>query len=395
MSDIDLWVLAGQSNMEGLGWEDDPSLDSAVDPRTAVFTMAGDWSDATEPLHPLWESYTPVHAALLREGGLPENDRRLTDAELAARTRARRIGAGLGPAFGTQLADLSGASIGLVPAAHGGTTLEQWSREFAGAAADSIDTLYGSMMNRIARASERPGTRLAGILWYQGESDATAVRARDYRERMAAWIADVRRDLQRPDLPVVLVQLSRFAAPLGGGEMDAQSWDRIREAQRSLPHQVDATAVVAALDLGLTDAIHIGTEGLRRLGRRIARVVHNGLVAPDAVRAELIAPAANGLQRVRLHCSGVSGAWTPGSPLPGFFFCDDAGVPIGRLHVVDAAPAAGMPGAIDLVTSTTFEREIAALSLGYGHGLDPVCRAVDTDDLALPAFRALPIEVNR
>lgn len=394
MSEIDLWVLAGQSNMEGLGWQDDPELDNAVDPRTSVFTMAGEWADATEPLHPLWESYTPVHATLMR-AGTPAEDRALSDAELGSRTRARRVGAGLGPAFASHLADLSGASVGLVPAAHGGTTLEQWGRGFMGEPADSIGTLYGSLLDRLARALKRPGTRLAGILWYQGESDATAAKSYDYGNHLAAWITDLRRDLGRPDLPVILVQLSRFAAPVGGGEMDERSWDRIREAQRLLPQQVPRTATVSAVDLGLTDGIHVGTAGLRRLGRRLAEVAHAGLKSPDPYLVELIEPSAHGLQRLRLSCSDVTRAWTPGTAIPGFELCDADGLPLVRLRVVDAAPSARHPGDIEILTSTTSAHELVGVTLGYGRGLDPVCRAVDERDLPLPTFRGLPIRMER
>lgn len=390
----EIWILAGQSNMEGLGWEDDPQLNNAVDPRTAVLTMSGEWGDATEPLHPLWESYTPVHARLMRPG-IPVEDQALTDVELAHKSRGRRLGAGLGPAFASRLADLSGAPLGLVPAAHGGTTLEQWKRGFEGEAADSTATLYGSLLDRVRLALQKPGARLAGMLWYQGESDATAMRSHDYGDRLAVFIADVRRDLGDESLPVLLVQLGRFTAPIAGGEIDERSWDRIREAQRLLPGSVSHTATVSAVDLGLTDAIHVGTAGLRRLGRRLAEVAHGDLRAPQPERVELIEPTAHGLQRVRLWCSGVSGAWAPASAMSGFVLCDVDGVPIDRLRVVDAAPAVGHPGAIDIVTSTTSTIELAGISLGYGQGFDPVCRAVDERDLPLPTFRAIAVEAAR
>ena len=67
--DIDAWILAGQSNMEGIG-----ELAEALVPSERVwsFTSAGRWEIAAEPLHRFWESFTPIHQLLVRPG-LPEN----------------------------------------------------------------------------------------------------------------------------------------------------------------------------------------------------------------------------------------------------------------------------------------------------------------------------------
>lgn len=112
---LDVWVLAGQSNGEGCAL-----LAGALppDPRVLAFTSAGAWTGAEEPLHRHWESFTPVHQALLRPG-LPVEKRDWTDAALAEEaSQTRKQGAGLGLAFGRAMADATGRPVGLIPAAH-------------------------------------------------------------------------------------------------------------------------------------------------------------------------------------------------------------------------------------------------------------------------------------
>ena len=88
----DVWVLAGQSNMQGCGW-----LAGALpaDPRVWSFSSAGQWQIAEEPLHRLWESFTLVHQDFMR-AGLPEADKQVSDAEWARRENETRTwGSGL------------------------------------------------------------------------------------------------------------------------------------------------------------------------------------------------------------------------------------------------------------------------------------------------------------
>lgn len=106
-----VWVLAGQSNMEGVGL-----LSGAMpaDEHVWSFTNAGQWAVASDPLHCFWESSTPVHRNLLRPGLTPEQQQ-LSDEELAAQSRATRVcGAGLGIAFGVRLSEWGGEPIGLI-----------------------------------------------------------------------------------------------------------------------------------------------------------------------------------------------------------------------------------------------------------------------------------------
>src|SRR5262249_50325105 len=88
----------------------------------------------------------------------------------------------------------------------------------------------------------------------------------------ADFIAAVRKDFDQPDLPFYLVQLSRFIR-----EGDPQYWNAVQDAQRRIPERVPNTAVAAGIDLELDDGIHVGTHGLKRLGRRLAHIAQHEL----------------------------------------------------------------------------------------------------------------------
>ena len=46
----------------------------------------------------------------------------------------------------------------------------------------------------------------------------------------------------------------------------------MQDAQRRLPERVPNTAVVSVIDLELDDLIHVGTQGLKRAGQRLAQI---------------------------------------------------------------------------------------------------------------------------
>ena len=126
-------------------------------------------------------------------------------------------------------------------------------------------SLYGSMLSQIQRA----GGRVKGLLWYQGEAESSEANSKIYGKVFPAFIAAVRNDLHRPDLPFYLVQLGRFAVL---NEAACKYWNAVQEVQRRIPEQIPHTAVVPAVDLELDDGIHIGTQGQKRLGHRLALV---------------------------------------------------------------------------------------------------------------------------
>ena len=72
------------------------------------------------------------------------------------------------------MVEKTGVPIGLIPAAHGGTSMQQWNpalRDLGG------ESLYGATVERF-RAIWRQSRRC--ILWYQGESDANPTDAAQY-----------------------------------------------------------------------------------------------------------------------------------------------------------------------------------------------------------------------
>ncbi len=249
----DVWILAGQSNMQGIGYMSDATKPH---PKVRAFYMDRHWGLAEDPLHFLMSSPDKAHVPY----PLPA-----ASIEYARKVQLR--GAGLGIEFGRAMVEKSGGvPQGLICTAHGGTSMYGWRptpEDMAG------DTYYGSMLKSL-RAT---GQQLSGVLWYQGESDSGPDASKVYAEKMREFITAVRRDTGIPGLPFLLVQLARnFPMNNQNVAKSDPGWRLVRQVQLKLRDEFENLETVPALDLPLDDRIHVSSAGQRRLGRRLACV---------------------------------------------------------------------------------------------------------------------------
>ena len=109
---------------------------------------------------------------------------------------------------------------------------------------------------------------IAGVLWYQGESNAsTPEDAAAYRDLFPAMIQGWRQAWGRDDLPFYWVQLANFMTPPAHAE-DTGTWPLLRESQ-SAALALSRTAEALAIDVGEADDIH--PRDKQTVGRRLAR----------------------------------------------------------------------------------------------------------------------------
>ena len=107
---------------------------------------------------------------------------------------------------------------------------------------------------------------LAGVIWYQGEANAT--RGEDYRTAFPLLIKDWRKLWNRNDLPFCWVQLPGHYAKPTKPQSDSD-WAALREAQ-TMTLAVPFTGQAVTLDLGEAEDIHPTEKA--PVGRRLAAV---------------------------------------------------------------------------------------------------------------------------
>jgi sialate O-acetylesterase len=101
---------------------------------------------------------------------------------------------------------------------------------------------------------------LAGVCWYQGESNAeTAAGAALHEAVFAALVADWRRAWRRDDLPFGFVQLPGMKRP---------HWPAFRDGQRRLRDRIPHTGMAVSIDLDDEDDVH--PRDKRPVGERLA-----------------------------------------------------------------------------------------------------------------------------
>jgi hypothetical protein len=346
----DLWVIAGQSNSAGYG------RGPVVDPPTLgvhLFRNSEQWALAT---HPLNESTDTKHV-VNREGANSGHSPYLH--------------------FGRLVQQQMGFPVGLVQTSLGGSPLIAWNPTETEEA-----VLYENMLHCI----ELVGGKVKGVLWYQGESDTGIAESATYEKRFVQAVQSWRKALRQRDLAVITVQLGRVH--MSADDTTHRGWSQVREAQRQAPKKLAGVAVVPALDLSLSDHIHISPTGNMTLGERIAWAALGGVyekendyLPPDLQTARAI----NSRKSVQLAFSPVTSRMGTINPTAHSFGVEDDNGPVEITEVV-------YPGGSKILLRLVRALRGNAVVHG-GFGCDPATLPADMErQMPMLAFYQVPVE---
>jgi len=214
---LDIFILAGQSNMEGDG-KLTPDLHFENQDKIYVFDEQYKWK--------------------LGEAQLKNN---------------------FGPSisFASTILESSGAkAVGIINVARGGTRLREWTKEYAD------NSLYQLTLKRALAASTQG--EIKGLLFFQGEKDAdmdSSGNFQDWHEVFEGFINDLRYDLKLDSLPVIYAQIGKGDQPL---------WVEVKKSQEKV--QVPFTEMIQTDDLDYKDgSVHFNTIGYIEIGKRFGQ----------------------------------------------------------------------------------------------------------------------------
>jgi len=211
----EIYLLIGQSNMAGRARITEN--ESKPIRHCQLFNDAGEWGPAENPLN----RYSTIRKEL----------------------EMQKLGLGYG--FGKEMvkAYKNKKTIGLVVNAKGGSKIASWMKG---------EPFYADAIARVKAATE--GSKLTGVLWHQGESDANNP---EYLKLLQQLIKNLRKDLKSPDLPFIAGEIFKD--------------EPVNELINQLPNVVENTAVVKSRGLQTQDGTHFDTESQLELGQRYAK----------------------------------------------------------------------------------------------------------------------------
>ena len=354
----DVWLLGGQSNMQGCGLF--PKKRPVADKEVRAFYMDDRWGVAKDPIHNMWQCVDQVHIDL--QGGV------------RSAKPAPDWGVCPGPSFGAEMRKLTkGVPQGLIACAHGGTSMPQWDPKLKKAGGKS---LYGAMVRRL----QKNGGRVAGMIWYQGCSDCFDGAAQLYTERMKEFVSALRRDCQNKELPIVIVQIARV---ISWAEEQKHFWNMVQEQQRLLAYRIKNLQTVPVIDLPLDDTIHISGESQAVLGGRMAQAME---VLRGNRQAGLPPITLESTEIEETRCLGVvvakfgnvMGGLQAGSRPSGFAITSD----VSTDNIFDTV----IDGDTVRIRTTMAPADLSMAMLHYGFGYNPYCNITDKAGRSLPVF---------
>lgn len=176
--------------------------------------------------------------------------------------------------------------------------------------------LYNGMIHPLTNLT------IAGILWYQGESDLN--NPFHYRDDLLNLIDDYRMHWKLGDFPFLIAQLPYFRNPL---PQPAESgWATMRESQQ-YPLQRRRVGLVPLIDQGAVTDIHPANKAI--VGKRfflLERLLREK--TPDSYGGAMLQRVEQGDSCLLLHFSEVGTGLVSSTPdhLPGFAVAGEDGV---------------------------------------------------------------------
>jgi len=223
---LPVFVLAGQSNMDGSGQAEE--LPDELKGLLADVLFTRFWGTELKPLVP---------AKVCKNFG-PE------------------------VTFGVEMAGHLKRPVGLIKLSSGGTSLEEhWNP-----ASQDKRGLYLRLTGYVTGIqAKQMNIRIMGMLWMQGEADAKyhSKTVEQYREKLEALIDGCRKEFDAPDMPFVCGRVN----PPGAAYIK-----QVREAQETVKRKHYAWIDCDGLEKH-EDKLHYNTKGQLELGRRFAQAM--------------------------------------------------------------------------------------------------------------------------
>jgi len=212
-NNLDIFLLAGQSNMEGDGEDFIPSLN---DGKIYVFNENYKWVIGREPIR---NKYGPSMA------------------------------------IASVISERTEKPIGIINVARGGTNIIQWQKNY------NDNSLYQKTLKRAFSA--RAQGEIKGLFFLQGENDAEGDqddKIDDWHVYFGKFIKDIRTDLANDSLPVVFGQIGKTRE-----ESDNSiRWDRVKLSQSKV--DINNVVMIKTDDIDYHDGVHYSSDGYRKLG---------------------------------------------------------------------------------------------------------------------------------
>lgn len=225
-SKVWVFIMAGQSNMEGRGLVE--PQDTIANNRILTINSKNELIVAKEPIH----FSTPAYRGL---------DCGMSFANELLKSIPKDI------------------VILLVPTAVGGSPIEKWIHDLP----HRKINLYSNFKEKLALGKQYGNIK--AILWHQGESDANKEGISNRNQNLKTLFASFRKDIGNEKLPILIGEIGSFSK-------EPQLWAEINNESHKYIQEDKYADIVETADLkDKGDKVHFDDESQREMGKRFAK----------------------------------------------------------------------------------------------------------------------------
>lgn len=162
---------------------------------------------------------------------------------------------------------------------------KNWKQKKEGDSLAVTEDYSKDLVRQYQSAARDRKIRSVTLIWMQGESDGLEGHGAVYERSLAGFVAQMAKDIERPDLHVVIGRISDFGTSRNNAE-----WDLVREAQVRFAQTSPLTGWIDTDDLNdgviidgkaVSNDLHYAPEAYKILGMRFADKAIDLIINPS------------------------------------------------------------------------------------------------------------------